>query len=187
VPDLPELLIPLVGERPSLLFTLILVPHVLAGLTCVLTGAIAMLSPKRRGRHPSFGDVYYWSLGVVFVSATCLAVLRWEHDGYLFVLGTLAFGLGSVGYVARKRRWRGWTSAHVVGMGLSYIVLLTAFYVDNGPNLPLWNRLPTIAFWVGPSLIGLPLLARALVRHTRPLADVRATAQQLMRSRAASS
>lgn len=51
----------------------------------------------------------------------------------------------------------------MVGMSLSYIVLLTAFYVDNGPRLPLWERLPTIALWIGPSLIGLPLLARALL------------------------
>jgi hypothetical protein len=64
---------------------------------------------------------------------------------------------------------------HMVGMGLSYIVLLTAFYVDNGPRLPLWDRLPTIAFWIGPSLLGLPLLARALVRQGRAVSDVRAT------------
>ena len=24
---------------------------------------------------------------------------------------------------------------------------LTAFYVDNGKNLPLWKELPEIAFW----------------------------------------
>jgi hypothetical protein len=53
-----------------------------------------------------------------------------------------AFTAGSVGYLARKRRWRGWLSVHIVGMSLSYIVLLTAFYVDNGPKLPLWDRLP---------------------------------------------
>jgi hypothetical protein len=49
-------------------------------------------------------------------------------------------------------------------MGLSYIALLTAFYVDNGPHLPLWNRLPTLAFWLLPSLVGLPILLRAASR-----------------------
>ena len=48
----------------------------------------------------------------------------------------------------------------MLGMSLSYIVLMTAFYVDNGPKLPLWDRLPTLAFWIGPSAIGLPLLGR---------------------------
>jgi rsbT co-antagonist protein RsbR len=33
-------------------------------------------------------------------------------------------------------------------MGASYILMLTAFYVDNGPNLPLWSELPWLAFWV---------------------------------------
>jgi hypothetical protein len=56
-------------------------------------------------------------------------------------------------------------------MGASYIVLLTAFYVDNGPKLPLWDRLPNIAFWTLPMLIGLPLVVRALRRHVRLLAS----------------
>ena len=31
--------------------------HVLFGLTCVICGAVAMLSTKRAGRHPLFGTV----------------------------------------------------------------------------------------------------------------------------------
>jgi hypothetical protein len=49
-------------------------------------------------------------------------------------------------------------------MGTSYMVLLTTFYVDNGPRLQLWDRLPVLAFWYVPSLIGLPLVLRAMVR-----------------------
>jgi hypothetical protein len=33
-------------------------------------------------------------------------------------------------------------------MGTSYIALLTAFYVDNGKNLPLWSHLPNLAYWL---------------------------------------
>ena len=29
-------------------------------------------------------------------------------------------------------------------MAASYVALLTGFYVDNGPQLPLWDRLPTV-------------------------------------------
>jgi len=25
-------------------------------------------------------------------------------------------------------------------LGVSYVALLTAFYVENGPHLPLWDR-----------------------------------------------
>jgi hypothetical protein len=35
-------------------------------------------------------------------------------------------------------------------MGIAYTAMLAAFYVDNGPHLPLWDRLPTQAFWLLP-------------------------------------
>jgi len=162
-------------HNPSPIFTVLLVFHVLAGLTCVITGALAILSKKRHGRHPRFGTIYYWSLSIVFVSSTGMAGIRWSHDAHLFVLGAIAFTVASIGYSARRIRWQGWTSIHILGMSVSYIVLLTAFYVDNGPNLPVWKLLPTVAFWIGPSIIGLPLVARAVLRHTHVLADLRDT------------
>jgi hypothetical protein len=55
-------------------------------------------------------------------------------------------------------------------MGISYVAMLTAFYVDNGPHLPLWDRLPTLAFWLLPSAAGVPIIARAVrrARHATP-------------------
>ncbi len=50
-------------------------------------------------------------------------------------------------------------------MGLSYIFMLTAFYVDNGKNLPFWKELPAIALWVLPAVVGIPIIVRALLRH----------------------
>ena len=143
-------------------FATILVVHVAAGLTCVVAGATAALARKRRGRHPRAGRVYYTGIWVVFATATALSIMRWEHNRHLFVLGMIAFAAASVGYGARRRQWRGWVRWHIVGMGSSYIVLLTAFYVDNGPQLPLWNRLPVWALWLLPTVVGAPLVARAL-------------------------
>src|SRR6266852_2104714 len=136
-----EALTRLVGPPVSLAYGAILVVHIAAGLLAVISGAIALLSPKQRGRHPRLGEIYFWALAVVFVTATVMAALRWAESGYLFFLGSAAFAAGSIGYLARKRRWRGWLGVHIVGMSLSYIVLLSAFYVDNGPKLPLWDRL----------------------------------------------
>jgi hypothetical protein len=42
--------------------------------------------------------------------------------------------------------------------------MLTAFYVDNGPHLPLWDRLPALAFWLLPSAIAAPIITRAIIR-----------------------
>jgi hypothetical protein len=111
-----------------------------------------------------------------------MSVLRWPEDAYLFVLGALSFGSASIGYLARKHQWRGWTTFHIVGMGVSYIVLLTAFYVDNGPRLPVYDRLPVLAFWTVPALIGFPLLIGALARHTRVGEDLRASWHIITRS-----
>jgi hypothetical protein len=154
----------------------LLVFHILAGIVCVLAGALAALSRKRRGRHTTFGNVYFWALAVLFVSSTAIAVLRWPHAVHLLVLGIISFAFASVGYAAGKVHWPGWTTIHVVGIGMSYVVLLTGFYVDNGPHLPLWNRLASFAFWIGPALIGLPLIALSLARHARAIEDLRATA-----------
>ena len=42
----------------SPVFLLVLAVHVVAGVTCVVSGIVAMLSRKRPGRHPRFGVVY---------------------------------------------------------------------------------------------------------------------------------
>lgn len=140
--------------------------HILLGLTCVVTGFVAMVSPKRHGRHSRFGTIYYWCLAVLFASATALSAMRWAENYHLFILGVLSFGTAFFGRVAVRqpspaRRLR----LHVSGMGLSYILMLTAFYVDNGRNLPLWKELPPIVYWLLPAAVGLPIIVRTLLRH----------------------
>jgi uncharacterized membrane protein len=67
--------------------------HIPLGIACVIFGAVAMLSEKRRGRHSTFGTVYYWSLCALFASATFLSIMRWAENYHLFILG--AFSLVS--------------------------------------------------------------------------------------------
>lgn len=139
--------------------------HVVIALICLVAGLAAMFSKKGVGRHSTFGSVYYWSLSLVFATATILSAMRWSEDYHLFILGALAFGAASVGRTAARRHWRHWVKVHLIGMGSSYVVLLTAFYVDNGKSLPLWKELPSLAYWIVPAAIGVPLIVRALLRH----------------------
>ena len=155
--------IPIPSSSP--LFLSIVAVHVVAGLICTVLGIVAMLAAKRSGRHPSAGTIYYWSLLVVFLSMSALSILRWPADTHLFALGILSVGTGWIGRMAKRRLWPGWLRVHVSGMALSYILLLTAFYVDNGPSLPLWRSLPPIALWLLPSIVGLPILGWTLTRH----------------------
>lgn len=145
-------------------FLAFLAVHVTAALAAVVSGAWAALARhKTRGRHSRLGGVYFAALCVVFATATGMAVMRWREDHRLFLIGAVSFGAALIGRMARRRRWPG-DAAHVIGMGGSYIAMLTAFYVDNGPQLPIWDRLPTAAYWLLPGLVGVPLIYRALHR-----------------------
>jgi uncharacterized membrane protein len=139
--------------------------HVLAGLGALISGAVAMLSKKGGPRHVRFGRTYFWCLTSAFASAGALALVRWAEDYKLFLLGMLAFGAAVLGRSAVKQKWRGWPRLHVCGMGVSYILMLTAFYVDNGKNLPVWRELPPIAYWTVPAILGIPIMIWVLLRH----------------------
>jgi hypothetical protein len=154
-------------EIPSTdpVFLSIVAIHIPLGVLSVVTGAIAMLSAKAPGRHPRFGTIYYWSVAAVFASATILSVMRWANNYHLFVLGLLAFSAAHLGRAARRRRWRGWARWHITAMGSSYVLLLTAFYVDNGKQLPLWKELPVWTYWTLPALVGTPIIVWALLGH----------------------
>ena len=146
-------------------FLAFLAVHVLAGLTAVVTGAVAALVRKGSPQHIRAGRWYYLAITVVFVTATVLAALRWRQDYYLFIIGAVAFTAATIGYQHRRRHRPGDTG-HIAGMGIAYIAMLTAFYVDNGPHLPLWDRLPAFMFWLLPTAIGAPIIARAII-HAR--------------------
>ncbi len=100
------------------------------------------------------------------MTAAALAAMRWAQDYYLLIIGAVAFTAATIGYLHRRRRRPGDTG-HIAGMGIGYTAMLTAFYVDNGPHLPLWDRLPTPAFWILPSVIAAPVITRAILRAGR--------------------
>lgn len=161
--DATDLLgIPVPSTDP--IFLGFLVVHVACGLIAVVAGATAMLSRKGRGRHWTFGVTYFWGLFGLFTTMSVLSFIRWTEDYHLFILGLLAFAAAYLGRQAIRRRLPRW---HLTGMAASYILMLTAFYVDNGKNLPFWRELPEIALWVIPAIIGVPLTAYYLLRLPR--------------------
>jgi len=161
-----------IPSTDSVFLAVVLGVHIPVGLACVAIGAIAMLSQKRRGRHSKFGTIYFWCLLALFASATFLSLMRWGENYHLFILGATSFACAWIGRVALRRRWRYWVRLHIAGMGLSYILMLVAFYVDNGKQLPLWKDLPHFMYWLIPIGVGTPLIVRALLWP--PLARARA-------------
>ncbi|HEY5356295.1 MAG TPA: hypothetical protein VIJ82_01140 [Streptosporangiaceae bacterium] len=146
-------------------FLAFLAVHVITGLTAVVSGAIAALSRKGSPRHIRAGRWFYRAITAVFATATALAVMRWHQDYYLFIVGAVAFTAATIGRQYRRRHCG--DTGHILGMGTGYTAMLTAFYVDNGPHLPLWDHLPTPVFWVLPAAIAAPLITRAIMRARR--------------------
>jgi hypothetical protein len=154
------------------LFLAVLSVHVLAGLAAVISGAAAALTQKGSRRHRQAGRLFYRAIAIVFCTASILAAMRWQQDYHLFIIGAVAFTAATVGYQHRRRHRPGDTG-HIVGMGVGYVAMLTAFYVDNGPHLPLWNMLPPLTFWFLPAAIGVPIITRAVIaaRNKRSQTD----------------
>jgi hypothetical protein len=154
-------------EIPSTspLFLTIVGLHVVVGLVAVIAGAIAIFSKKSRGRHSRFGTYYYWSVLATVATAAALTAMRVVENLDVMMLGVFCLAAAILGRTALRRRWRGWAVVHITGMGLSYIFLLTAFYVENGADLPLWDLLPPIVYWLLPGAIGVPIILIAVWRH----------------------
>lgn len=145
------------------IFIGIIMVHIPLGILCVVCGFCAMLIRKGRGGHSRWGNRYYWALAGVSGTMVALSLMRWQENWPLFVLGIVSFGAA---WVARSHdNPRSHVRRHATGMAVSYITMLTAFYVDNGKSLPFWRYLPHWSMWVLPALIGLPFLGWVLQRH----------------------
>jgi hypothetical protein len=138
--------------------------HITLGFAAIALGPIAMLAPKAPGLHPRAGEYYHAAVLGACLSAAGLALLNWDRSwAFLPVaMGSYAFALA--GYVAAKRRFRGWLRVHVVGQGGSYIAMVTALLVVNW--LAVSGEAGRSAFWpwVIPTLLGAPLIAWAVRR-----------------------
>jgi uncharacterized membrane protein len=147
------------------LFLAIVAIHIALGIICVLSGLSAMLSRKGKGIHQMSGKIYYWALVFVFITVILLSIMRWPFNNHLLGLGVLSFLFAHFGRRLAHNPRPGWTRLHTICMGLSYIFLLTAFYVDNGKNLPFWNQFPQLFLWLFPAVIGIPIIIYALKKH----------------------
>jgi uncharacterized membrane protein len=160
--DIGGIVIP---STDPIFLTVVLVAHIPLGIACVTAGASAMLSRKGRGRHSTLGTIYFWCLLALSISVTLLSIMRWSENCHLFILGAVAFGCAWFGRSALRQRWPHWVRLHITGMSLSYVVMVIAFYVDNGKQLPIWKALPHFAYWLIPLMVAAPLVGWALVRH----------------------
>jgi uncharacterized membrane protein len=146
-------------------FLALVVVHIAISLVAVISGLFAMLSEKTSTLHRANGRVYFWSISISSVTVLILSFKRWPHNIHLLTIGILTFGLAFLGRKLARVKPSGWTRLHTICMGLSYVLLLTGCYVDNGRNLPFWRMFPMWFFYVFPSIIGIPIIFRVLMTH----------------------
>ena len=150
----------------SAVFLTILSGHVVAAIVAIAAGLVAMLARKGSRRHRRAGRTYLTAVLVVFLTACVMAAFRWMDDYPLVITGAVAAVSAIFGFLYRRLHRPG-DAPHIIAMALSYVAMLTAFYVDNGPHLPVWNLLPPIIFWFLPATVGVPLTIRAVRRAAR--------------------
>ena len=105
---------------------------------------------------------------------SALAFSRWQEDYDLFILGVPSISAAWLGRTILQHRWHQCLRWHLTSMGASLILMITAFHLDNGKNLPLWRELPQMAFWFLPAMIGTPIILLVLRRHPLVIAYDRA-------------
>jgi hypothetical protein len=141
----------------------LLTVHITSGSLALLTGPLAMLAPKRPGRHPRLGRAYQVFIASLCLSAAGLVVLT-PGLWVLGVIAALTWAAALGGWWVRRRQPRGWLQWHVSLMCGSYISLVTALFVTNVRGVPV--------VWILPTVAGSPLIAWANIRLARRSAAV---------------
>jgi hypothetical protein len=115
----------------------LLVLHVIAGFTALVTGFIASITAKGGKHHRQSGRVYFWGMTVVFITATIVGAARGKV--FLFLIGFFSYYLVVRGYRI--------LSLKKLGAGQ------TATWLD-------WS-IAAIAMTFGASLVGWSILGEA--------------------------
>ena len=104
------------------------------------------------------------ALRVPLTAALCLSAvgLAALHPAvwWLGVIGVMTMAAAVGGWWVRRRRFDGWVVWHINLMCGSDISFVTAFFVVN-------LGLGSVVAWAAPTVVGSPLIARAMIRATR--------------------
>lgn len=138
---------------------LILTLHIVFGTAGLVLGPVAMMARKRVGLHTRVGEAYHWVVLGVCLTAGILAVLDWSRLWWFLLIAAGSYAFALRGYVAAKRRWKGWLRAHLAGQGGSYIAMVTALLVVNWETLTGTRGAASLLAWALPTIVGTPIIA----------------------------
>ncbi|GAB3337296.1 hypothetical protein GCM10027429_21560 [Marivirga atlantica] len=144
----------------------LLLTHAFAGFITLITGIAAMLSPKKLNVHKPAGNIFYYAMWYVVISAFVLCYLK--SNVFLFLVGTLTFytnvtGLQSLKLYKSKspkvnfKHWLPWIVTMLFLIACQYLVISKygfkwegAFVVINVFTIILFvNLLQDLGFLLG--------------------------------------
>ena len=128
--------------------------HVAAGALGLILGPVAIWASMHGQLEGDAHSAYHWSVLAVCLTASGLVALDLAGLWWLLLLAVLSYALALLGFLAPRRRWRGWVGAYARGQGGSYIALVTASLVVSVEGTA------AVAAWVLPTLVGHPLVER---------------------------
>ena len=134
------------------MWTTLLIIHIMSGSLALLAGPVAMMLPKRRGRHAKLGTGYVALVGLLSASAIGLAAMK-PALWWLGVIAGATLAAALAGRELRRRHPPGWLPQHISLMSGSNISLTTALLVVN-------LGLGSVLAWALPAVAGTPLIAR---------------------------
>ena len=83
-------------------FNILLTIHILFGTICLITGIVAMVAQKKKGKHTEWGEIYHASYVVITLTAIILSIINWDKIAYLFYVAIFSYAFAIYGYLARK-------------------------------------------------------------------------------------
>lgn len=107
------------------LISLLLIIHVVAGITCFVSGLVSILTKKGGKPHRLSGKVYFNSMVVVVISAAVIA--QYRQNTFLLLISIFAFyftwaGIRSVRIKPFKPAWIDWVFL-VLGLVTSVVMI----------------------------------------------------------------
>ena len=95
----------------------ILLPiHILAGTIALLSAIMAILSEKGKKLHALSGRTYFWSMVVIFLTATAMSIIT--NNIFLFLIGFFSFYLAFAGIRFARNRKGIATTSDWIAVGL---------------------------------------------------------------------
>lgn len=77
-----------------------LIIHVIFATIALLSGALAIVLKSNMPKHKPVGRIYFWSMTVVFITATVISLVR--HLQFLFLIGVFTYYATLIAYRALK-------------------------------------------------------------------------------------